>query len=436
MMKKTILILLAFSFCYTLSATDPKDGETRTASATYEVSPGDLINLQAKYTDVVVEAWDKNEVFVEATLRFDGKINDRVQRFLDSFEEEVFSNITEGPGELLIKTNLDEPNKFQLGTKFIGIQIDFNEDELKLEYKLKVPASNELRIKNSYRDLKLIGTFNEVEIDQYSGDLEAESIGGAELKLKYGTARFKSIQIANMELYEQELTANTIGELIIDTKYSELTIEELGDTEIVSYETDFEIGTLSLLEGNLKYGKLEITESLDESKLTTYEFDIEARSIGRLVLEESKYGKFEASSIESLRLIKSYEDDFDLEILGALRAEESKYVNYKIGVVNKSFSVTEGYEGSVDIDAIGAEVSSIEITGKYIDTAIETSGRPYKLVSNTKYGSVNIDKADMNVTRYIQDGDQLEIEASSNSGNASNPVLISISGYEIELRLD
>ncbi|MEP5610904.1 MAG: hypothetical protein ABJP45_01580 [Cyclobacteriaceae bacterium] len=435
-MKKVILILLAFNLCYVLSATDPKDGETRTATASFEVNSSDLINLQAKYTDVVVEAWDKNEVYVEATLRFDGKMSDRVQKFLDSFEEEVLSNITEGPGELLIKTSLDEPNKFQLGTKFFGIQIDFNEDELRLEYKLKVPASNELRIKNSYRDLKLIGEFNEVEIDQYSGDLEAESIGGAELKLKYGTARFGSIRIADMELYEQEITANTIGELVIYTKYSDLNIEELGDTEIVSYETDFEIGTLSLLEGNLKYGKLEITESLDEAELTTYEFDIEAKSIGKLVLEESKYGKFEALAIESLRLTKSYEDDFDLESLGTLRSANSKYVNYKIGLVNKSLSVTDGYEGSVDVNAIGPDVSSIEITGKYIDTSIETSNRPYKLVSNTKYGSVNIDKASMNVTRYIKDGDQLEIEASSNTSSSGNQVLISISGYEIKLDLD
>jgi len=436
MMKKIILTLLALNVYYSLSATDPKDGETRTATASYEVSSSDLINIQAKYTDVVVEAWDKNEVLVEATLRFDGKINDRVQRFLDSFEEEVLSNITEGPGELLIKTNLDEPNKFQLGGKNFGIQINFNEDELKLEYKLKVPASNELKIKNSYRDLKLIGTFTEVEIDQYSGDLEADIIEEADFKLKYGTAAFDEIKVAEMELYEQEITANRIGELTIETKYSELKIEELGNTEIVSYESDFEIGTLSYLEGNLKYGKLEITQSFDRGELTTYEFDIEANAIGTLTLEDSKYGKFEAESIESLRLISSYEDDFDLELLGSLEVEESKYVNYNIGELTKNLEVKQGYEGSVDIDALGNNVSFIEIKGKYIDTSIETNGKSYKLLANTKYGDMNIDKASMNVTRYIKDGDQLEIEASSNSSDPGNQVLISISGYEMNLQLD
>lgn len=435
-MKKTLLILLAFNVCFQITANDPKDGETRTASASYEVSANDVINLQAKHTDVVVEAWDKNEVFVEATLRFDGKITDRVQEFLDSFEEEVLSNISENPGELLIKTNLDEPKKFQLGISLLGIQVEFKEDELKLEYKLKVPASNELRIKNSYRDLKLFGDFRKVEIDQYSGDLEAESIDDADFTLKYGTAKLGSIKIARMELYEQKLRVNTIEELEIETKYSELNIKKLGKTEIESYETDFEIGILSMLEGNLKYGKLEISESFDEGELTTYEFDIEAKSIGRLTLKNSKYGKFEAESIESLKLIESYEDDFYLESLETLIVEESKYVNYNIGKLIGSIELVQGYEGSVDIDLLGKSVSSIEITGKYIDTSIQTNGVAYKLLANTKYGNMNIDKTSMNVTRYIKDGDQLEIEASSNSTNSANPILISINGYEMNLKLD
>lgn len=435
-MKKTILILLAFSLLLCFAEAKNPDGETRTATLTYEVSANDVIHLKAKYTDVLIEAWDKNEVYIEATIRFDGKMNDRVQRFLDAFEEEVESNVSDSPGVLYIKTNLDEPNKFQLGSKHIGIQIDYGEDELKLEYKLKVPSTNELKIENSYRDVKLVGDFAEVEIDQYSGDLEVESIGEAEIKLKYGTAYFDQIEIAEMELYEQDLTVNSIGQLDIETKYSELKIENLGTTEIVSYESDFEITNLSALNGNLKYGKLEITDRFEEGELTTYEFDIEAKSIGSLTFENSKYGKVEAEDIEMLTLIESYEDDFDFESIETLKVEESKYVNYNIGKLINKLEIDQGYEGSIDIDALGDQASSIEITGKYIETTIDTGGVAYKLLSDTKYGSVNIDRDSMNVTRYIKDGDQLEIEATSNTSNSDNPLLISIRGYEMDLKLD
>ncbi len=435
-MKKTILILLAFNLVFATALANKDDGETRTATFTYQVSPNDAIDLKAKYTDVLIEAWDKSEVYIEATIRFDGKMNDRVQRFLDSFEEEVESNISESPGVLYIKTKLDEPNKFQLGSKGIGIQIDYGDDELRLEYKLKVPATNKLKIENSYRDVVLDGDFGEVEIDQYSGDLEVGTIDEAEIKLKYGTALFEEIKVGEMELYEQDLTVNAIGQLDIETKYSELKIKNLGNTEIVSYESDFEITNLTSLNGNLKYGKLEVTERFEEGELVTYEFDIEAKSIGSLTFKESKYGKVEADLIETLTLVESYEDDFELESIGTLNVEESKYVNYDIGNLTGKLEIEQGYEGSVDIDALGDNARSIEITGKYIETSIDTGGIAYKLLSDTKYGSVNIDKDSMNVTRYIKDGDQLEIEATSNTKDSDNPLLISIKGYEMDLKLD
>jgi hypothetical protein len=435
-MKRTILILLAFNLGLGIALSDPKLGETRTATLTYKVSSNDVINLQAKYTDVNIESWNKSEVSIEAIIRFDGKMTDKMQKFLDSFEEEVEVNISEKTGELKINTNLDEPNKFQIGSKNVGIIISFNEDELKLAYNLKVPESNKLIIKNSYRDLNLVGNFDDVEIDQYSGDLEAETINEADIKLKYGSAQFNEIRIAKMELYEQDITANSIGELEIDTKYSELKVKDLGRTEIVSYESDFEISNLSYLEGNLKYGKMEVTEVFDEGKLTTYEFDIEAKEIGTLTLENGKYGKTEAGSITQLNLRQSYEDDFEIEALGTLIVDESKYVSYEIGRLTGKLEISNGYEGKVDIDGMGNNVSSIKIAGKYIETSINTEGISYKLITDTKYGDVKIDRSTMNISKYIKEGDQLEIEATSNSGKTANPVLISIKGYEMDIELD
>ncbi|MEQ9403339.1 MAG: hypothetical protein RIM99_07140 [Cyclobacteriaceae bacterium] len=432
-MKKTILILLAFSIWLPYSQADNKV-ETRTASFSFDVSANDLINIQAKYTDLTVEAWDKNEVFVEATIRFDGKMNDRMQRFLDSFEEEVKNNISDNPGELLIKTNLEEPNKFQLGSKNVGIVISFNEDELRLEYKIKVPSSNRMMIKNSYRDLILSGEFDEVDIDQYSGELEAGYIKKADIKLKYGTASFNGIGTAKMELYEQNLTVGKIERLEINTKYSELDIEELGPTEIISYESDFEIGTLELLEGNLKYGKLEVTGKFKEGELETYEFDIEANEIGTLIYENSKYGKLEAESIEKLGLDQSYEDEFDLNMVGSLISEETKYGKYTIGTLKGKIQLS-GYEDEVSIDELGPDATSVEIRGKYIDIELTTNSRGFKLVSDTRYGKMDIDRDNMNIRTYIKDGDQLEIDATSKNPGV-NPVLINIQGYEIKLNLN
>lgn len=433
-MKKAILTILVLSTCLIVEAKNDT-GETRTAKVTIEVNRSDEIDIQAKHTDLIVEAWNRDEVHVEATIRFDGKMTNRMQRFLDAFDEEVKSQITEGPGEVIIKTSLNEPNKFQLGSAYLGIQIGFNEDELKLSYLVKVPAANSIKIKNSYKDLVLTGDFEDVLIDQYSGELEAESIEKAEIKLKYGSATFDRLGSAEMDLYEQDLSVGSIDELSITTKYSDLKIQNLGDTEIVSYETDFEVGTISSIEGNLKYGKIEVTERWEKGEITTYEFDIDAKEIVELTMENSKYGKFEARTVNNLRLVQSYEDEFEIEELSSLKADQTKYGKYDIERLNGVFAFTASYEDDVTINEIGEKATTIDLTGKYVDTSLDLAGASYKLVVDGKYGKVDIDKTSSTITKYIKDGDQLEIEAAYTITGKS-PILIQIKGYEMDLDLD
>lgn len=433
-MKKTITTLFAFSVSLLLAIATENEGETRTATATYDIDDDDKINIQAKHTTLNIIEWSKNQVEVTAEVRFDGKMNDKMQEFLDNFEEEVKSNITNAGGELLIKTNLDEPNKFQLGSKHVGIIVSFGDDELRLEYTVKMPSKNSLVVKNSYRDLDITGDFREVEIDQYSGDLRADNIEEADIKLKYGSASFKEITTAKMELYEQKLNVKSIGELELNTKYSELNIEKLGPTEIVSYESDFEIGILTHLEGSLKYGKLEVTDKFEEGELSTYEFDIDAKTIGQLKFESSKYGKLEAESIERLGLYESYEDEFELDYVASLVSMDTKYGKYRIGTLGMELELS-GYEDDITIDELGPNATEIDIQGKYIGVNMRIRDRAYKLIADTKYGNIDIDRDSMQVTKYIKDGDQLEIEAASSKGG-SKPVQIVIKGYEMKLDFD
>ena len=432
-MKLAIIGLLLFSL--SAEATTKDDGETRTAKFNFDVSPQDVINIQSKYTDLTVESWDKKEVEVEATIRFDGKMTDKMQKFLDSFEEEVGNGITQSPSELLIKTNLDEPNKFQLGTKHVGlIIISFDEDELKLEYTVRIPSTNTLFVKNSYRDVYLKGEFEEVEIDQYSGELEADVIEDLTLKLKYGSASFEEVSVVDMDLYEQEITAGTIGELKIETKYSDIKIDNLNTAEMDSYETDFEIERAGSIKGTFKYGKMEIKDQLESGRITTYEFDIEANSIDELIFENSKYGKLECKKINRLDLAQSYEDEFDLEYLGKVVSNQTKYGDYKIGRLGQSLELS-GYEDEISILELEPSASRIEIKGKYVETTLDLDNRPYQLIANTKYGDINVDKESDDIKKYIKDGDQLEIEASSGDGKGQQ-IMINIQGYEMDLDLD
>ena len=180
-MKRSIyslVLLLAVSFFATADT-----GETKTAKFNYPVSESTDITVRSSNMDLLVEGWDKNEVQVIATLEFKGKETDRARKFLDSFEQLVENNIIVSSTSIVINGNLDEPNKVQVGSKFFGVQIGYDDDELMIRYEVKVPFGNNFDVKNSYKDLNIIGDFTgKVEIEHYSGDLVGGSFKDLELK--------------------------------------------------------------------------------------------------------------------------------------------------------------------------------------------------------------------------------------------------------------
>ncbi|MEO9485426.1 MAG: hypothetical protein ABJG47_18345 [Ekhidna sp.] len=431
-MKKLILIALACSL--SAAAFAKKSGETRTATVKTEISGSDIINIRAKDTELIVETWDKNEVEIVATIRFDGEMSNKMENFLAEFEENVKNNISMTGGELEIDANLDIPNKIQIGSKNIGINVSFGDKELKLTYKIKAPKANKYIISSSYQDVRLVGSFDKLDLTQYSGDLEAGIIKSANMNLKYGTASFESINEGEMELYEQKLEINTLGVLELNAKYSNLEFEKVDKLEVVAYESDFEIGMITEMKGNMKYGEVNIAESIENAKFEFYEMSIEAAEAGTIELEDSKYSKFEFGTVSTITFDQSYEDETDIGTVDSFESKNSKYGNHTIDLLKGNLKLY-AYEDEIAIDDLGNNATELIIDGKYIDASIGIGTASFNLMTNVKYGKVIYDESTVEVKRYIKDGDQLEIEAKSKT-ESTNPILISVKGYEVDVKLN
>lgn len=432
-MKKLILIVFACNLIWSANA-HHNDGETRSAKVTVDVSSSDKINIQAKYTELVVQTWDKQQVEVEATVRYDGKMTDKIKEFLDEFEQNVKDHIEKGATELLIDSDLDIPNKIQIGGKHVGIQVSYGDDELKVTYKIKAPGANDYIINNSYEDVRLIGSFKNVEFKQYSGELEADNIEKGIFNLKYGTASIQQIGDAEMDIYEQEIDARIVGTLELNAKYSNLEINKVGTIKATSYESDYQIGSIDEISGNFKYGEIEITERLGEGELEFYEMDMEIEEVQSLILTNSKYSKFEIDRAGSITFNQSYEDETDIGTLGRFKSMNSKYGNHSIENLETSFQLN-AYEDEVEIEALSPGATEVFIDGKYIDSSIGIRNASFILKSNVKYGNVEYDESSVDVKRYIKDGDQLEVEAHSKTKNES-VVNITVKGYEVDVKLN
>ena len=432
-MKKLILIFLIANLPWIVGAKTKKDGETKSTTVVVNISKSDRINIQAKNTELTVETWNKDEVEITASVRFDGKMTDRIEEFLDEFEEKVNKNIRSDDGELSIKTDLDFPNRIQIGSKHVGINISYG-DELKVNYKIKAPGSNKFIINNSYEEVFLIGTYDDVDFTQYSGELEAENIKEAKINLKYGSATIRSLGEAEMEIYEQELDIESIGSMKFNSKYADVELKKIKNLTIDSYESDLQFGLIGRIEGILKYGEMNIEDKVDWTELTLYEVDIEANEVGDLNLINSKYSKFDIRSVKSIRFDQSYEDETDIQTLGSFKSLNSKYGNHTIDVLTGSFDL-KAYEDEVEIDRIEPSCNAITIDGKYIDSSLGLDDVAFVFSADVKYGNVDYDEGEVDVKRYIKEGDQLEVEIRSRLKTDAD-LQISIKGYEVDVDLD
>ena len=431
-MKKLILIALACSFSSLGFASS--EGETRTATIKTSVSASDQINIEAKYTELLVETWNKNEVEIEASIRFDGKMTSKMETFLDEFEQRVKDNITQGAGELKIDTDLDIPNRVQIGGKSIGINISYGGKELKIVYKIKAPGANKYTITNSYEDVRLVGDFDELDFTQYSGDLEAGNINEAKMNMKYGSASIRSLQKGEMEIYEQKLDITTLGTLDLNAKYSELDFDNVTGVDAVSYESDYEIGSIDSMEGNYKYGEINVSGTLGKGTFVFYEMKLEADEVGTLRSENSKYSKFEFEQAGTITFDQSYEDETSIGTLGSFKSKNSKYGNHYIGTLEDNIQLS-AYEDEIEIEELGSNVSEISIDGKYIDSFIGIGNASFVLTTNIKYGKANYEESDVDVRRYIKENDQLEVEVHSKT-RSDNPIRIDVKGYEVDVTLN
>ncbi|WP_370086129.1 hypothetical protein [Ekhidna sp.] len=431
-MKKLILIALTCSITFFVFGNG--DGETRSTTVKLDISTSDRISIQAKNTELIVETWDKNSMEIEASIRYDGKMTDKMIEFLNQFEQRVKDKISKGAGDVRVDTDLDLPNKIQIGGKHVGINVSYGDENLKVLYRIKAPGTNSYTITNSYEDVRLIGNFDKVEFTQYSGELEAGNIKSAKLNMKYGSATIESIGNASMEIYEQKLNSRNIGELEINTKYSDLELRKVGTMKATSYESDIQIGSIRNLSGDFKYGEIKVNEKLETAELTLYEMDIEAEEIEAIKLLNSKYSEIEAEKVGSIVFEQSYEDQTSIGTLGSFKSTNSKYGNHSIELLLGSL-ILNAYEDEVEIDRLGPSATEISIDGKYIDFSIGTGSVPFVLITKVKYGKVDYNESQVDVKRYIKDNDQLEVEAHSKAKGTS-PVKISVKGYEVDVKVE
>jgi hypothetical protein len=265
----TIAFLLLYILPLGLFAKKADAEKSKKINKTYQVGADHKLNIENKFGEVKITTWDKNQLEVNITIRVEARNDDRAQDRLD----EISIDIEEGREETSFETELKD-DKFSWGD---------GQNEIQIDYEVKMPKSNALELKNSF------GAFAINDID-----------GKVEIEVEFGSASIGSINHPESELTFKFCDPVSIGHFEkgeLNLKYSKsVELTSATDLKIDSEFSGIEIDGIGNLVMELRFGSIEIDKVIDaniESKMSSVEI---SELKGKGIFEPS-YGKLEIDNV-------------------------------------------------------------------------------------------------------------------------------------------
>jgi hypothetical protein len=296
-------ILLTF-LAVLLSFTTAAQEVSKEYHKEYSADKNTTLDLNNRYGDVVITAWDKNQVVIDVKITVSHPDKARAEKYLGMIEVQF----SEGTNLISAKTVIED------NFNFSGWG---NNREFKINYSVRMPYSSNLTLVNKYGN---------TDIDELRGLVN--------LDIKYGAIEIDKLTRGN---------ENPLNKLVI--AYGKGTIAEAGWLDLnVRYTSTLSIPKSQALLIDSKYSKLRIGETSS-------------------IVSDAKYDTYNINKINNLVLMSGY-TTVNVETLTRKLTSEGSYGSLTINEIPAGFEsldVSVRYSGvRLGID----ESASYRLDGK------------------------------------------------------------------------
>lgn len=435
---KRIITILTFAFLFSTGHAWAKVDRTKEYTYNFKCKEDVRIDLKAYSSEVKIESWNKNEVFIKATIKVEAKTQEKIDAFLAKANLEPKSS----DNYISIENPFNIRNVRTTQIINARTKVTFNDGEklsignYSISYQIFMPVAGYLNLKNSYGDVEITNLISLCNIEIYSGDLKANNLGELNLTLKYGNAEINSSKDAKIELFESKMQLMKADNINLNTRYSRVDLGETNLLYLTSYEDRIKIGKLNKLDANIKYGNLFIAK-VDKLEIrSAYETNAEITEANSTHMVSSKYGNYEIGRIKELVLDQSYEDDMVIMEIQDLSSANCKYAKFKVHNLTNSL-VVNGYEADVTLLDVAKDFTKLDVNGKYMDLQFTLAqGAQYGVSADVKYPSFVYSVDNFEITKSIKQGPRIQLEMQKKGATTKkNLSRVAISGYEIDMVL-
>jgi len=292
-----ILLVVFILFAVSLQAAEKE----RIIKKSYKVNSDTELKIENSFGTVDVESYSGDEIFVEVKIWAKGSSEKKVNAFINSVRI-IFNADSD---EIQIKTS-----NFSNSGKVKGFKIN---------YLVKMPSENYLRINNRFGNIKIGNHKGIVRLNVSHGNIKALDIKNSnnEIELQFGNATIKKYGSGKIELQHSNLDIYSVLDLNLESEFSNTKVKEL----IRSVNAEVSHGSLKLSSINKRFESLEIKAEFSKINL-----DIDEGASYNL-----KYrGSFTSFSKPSELEITSIDKDYTSEEVEGIVNEGGALVKLKL----------------------------------------------------------------------------------------------------------
>ena len=182
-----LLIIPIFSFANDKRG---KYKKTKTISKEYKVNADALLKISNRYGNVDITSWNENRVVFEIEITVRGNNEDKVEDKLDGITVDFNSSQYEVNAKTII-------NKNKSNSWFSWFGSNNSNLNYKINYKVKMPISNDLNVFNDYGSIYLNELDGNASINCDYGKIVIGSLNNTDNKINTDYSRNSTIEYIN-----------------------------------------------------------------------------------------------------------------------------------------------------------------------------------------------------------------------------------------------
>lgn len=223
---------------------------------TFSMTNAGELHIDNKYGDVIINGWEENSISITIDIMVTNKKKDNAESLL----ERIVPNIKSTSNYVEIISEISEKNTNLFFKYFNKVNpFDFDKSNVDINYTINLPINSEINVINKFGDVVLDNWTGKLKANIQHGDLWInESLTNADIDVKYGNLKAKSLDYATIILKNGKLIADNSKKLLLKADGSIIEMLKVDMLELHSSKDDISIEKIGTLDGYLNFTNMSV----------------------------------------------------------------------------------------------------------------------------------------------------------------------------------